>query len=122
MHLVDGRDAFQSNWLRYVNCSKSIGDQNIRAVQYDGNIYYMATKQIEIGDELLTFYGEKFARILGIKTSSKKGASKDKGNKFFLLFAIGLFQKKSAPPDGWDSGNSRGRGVKDPGNPGRRGG
>jgi len=35
----------------------------------------MATKQIEIGDELLTFYGEKFARILGIKTS-KKGASK----------------------------------------------
>ena len=89
MHLVDGRDAFQSNWLRYVNCSKSIGDQNIRAVQYDGNIYYMATKQIEIGDELLTFYGEKFARILGIKTSSKKGASKDKGNKFFLVFAIG---------------------------------
>ena len=87
MHLVDGRDAFQSNWLRYVNCSKSIGDQNIRAVQYDGNIYYMATKQIEIGDELLTFYGEKFARILGIKTS-KKGTSKDKGNKFCLLFAI----------------------------------
>lgn len=77
MHLVDGRDAFQSNWLRYVNCSKSVGDQNIRAVQYDGNIYYMATKQIEIGDELLTFYGEKFARILGMKTS-KKGAPKDK--------------------------------------------
>lgn len=75
MHLVDGRDAFQSNWLRYVNCSSSVGDQNIRAVQYDGNIYYMATKQIEIGDELLTFYGEKFARILGIK-NSKKGASK----------------------------------------------
>jgi len=80
MHLVDGRDAFQSNWLRYVNCSSSVGDQNIRAVQYDGNIYYMATKQIEIGDELLTFYGEKFARILGIKTS-KKGASKTSKQK-----------------------------------------
>ena len=81
MHLVDGRDAFQSNWLRYVNCSRSTADQNIRAVQYDGNIYYMATKQIEIGDELLAFYGEKFAKILGIKTP-KKGASKekDKGN------------------------------------------
>lgn len=88
MHLVDGRDAFQSNWLRYVNCSKSVGDQNIRAVQYDGNIYYMATKQIEIGDELLTFYGEKFARILGIKTS-KKGASNNKGNKVSFCLLLG---------------------------------
>lgn len=77
MHLVDGRDAFQSNWLRYVNCARIIAEQNIRAVQYDGNIYYMATKQIEIGDELLTFYGEKFAKILGIKPP-KKGASKSK--------------------------------------------
>ena len=79
MHLVDGRDAFQSNWLRYVNCARIITEQNIRAVQYDGNIYYMATRQIEIGDELLTFYGEKFAKILGIKPP-KKGASKTKGN------------------------------------------
>lgn len=77
MHLVDGRDAFQSNWLRYVNCARIITEQNIRAVQYDGNIYYMATRQIEIGDELLTFYGEKFAKILGIKPP-KKGASKTK--------------------------------------------
>ena len=78
MHLVDGRDAFQSNWLRYVKCGRSASDQNIRAVQYDGNIYYMATKEIEIGEELLAFYGEKFARILGIKTP-KKGTSKEKG-------------------------------------------
>lgn len=86
MHLVDGRDAFQSNWLRYVNCCQSLSDQNIRAVQYDGNIYYMATKQIEIGDELLAFYGEKFAKILGIKIS-KKGASrqKERGMNFWLL-------------------------------------
>ena len=78
MHLVDGRDAFQSNWLRYVNCACSSEDQNIRAVQYDGNIYYMATKQVELGEELLTFYGEKFAKKLGIKTS-KKGTSNRPG-------------------------------------------
>lgn len=77
MHLVDGRDAFQSNWLRYVKCCRSPADQNIRAVQYDGNIYYMATKQIEVGDELLAFYGEKFARMLGIKVP-KKTSSKEK--------------------------------------------
>lgn len=72
MHLIDGRDAFQSNWLRYVNCSSSTSEQNIRVVQYDGNIYYMATKEIEIGQELLAFHGEKFARILGIKLPKKK--------------------------------------------------
>lgn len=72
MHLIDGRDAFQSNWLRYVNSSSSVSEQNIRVVQYDGNIYYMATKQIEIGQELLAFHGEKFARILGIKRPKRK--------------------------------------------------
>lgn len=72
MHLIDGRDAFQSNWLRCVNSSSSVSEQNIRVVQYDGNIYYMATKQIEIGQELLAFHGEKFARILGIKRSKRK--------------------------------------------------
>ena len=82
MHLVDGRDAFQSNWLRYVKCCRSPADQNIRAVQYDGNIYYMATKQIEVGDELLAFYGEKFARMLGIKVP-KKTSSKEKGVYYF---------------------------------------
>lgn len=87
MHLVDGRDAFQSNWLRYVNCSRSASEQNIRAVQYDGNIYYMATKQIEVGEELLAFYGEKFARVLGIKTPKNQ---KEKGSN--LYFTCDLLQ------------------------------
>ena len=80
MHLVDGRDAFQSNWLRYVNCSRCASEQNIRAVQYDGNIYYMATKQIEIGQELLAFYGESFARVLGVKSSKKQ---REQGMEFY---------------------------------------
>ncbi|EDO48955.1 predicted protein [Nematostella vectensis] len=66
-HLIDGRDALQSNWLRYVNCSKGLDEQNLRAVQYDKNIYYMATKEIAIGEELLTYYGDKFAKKIGIK-------------------------------------------------------
>lgn len=82
MHLVDGRDAFQSNWLRYVNCSRSASEQNIRAVQYDGNIYYMATKQIEVGEELLAFYGEKFARVLGIKTPKNQKEKETEDESF----------------------------------------
>ena len=71
LYLIDSRDALQSNWLRYVNCSSGAAEQNIRAVQYDGNIYFMATKEIEIGMELLTFLGRKFAKKMGIKLSQK---------------------------------------------------
>jgi len=38
---------------------------------------------------------------------------------------MGFSRKNPHTPDGWDSGNSpggEGGGVKDPGNPGRRGG
>ena len=35
--------------------------------------------------------------------------------------ALGCSRKNPHPPDGWDSGNSRGRGVKYSGNPGGRG-
>ena len=39
-----------------------------------------------------------------------------------ILLSLGCSRKNPHPPDGWDSGNSRGRGVKDPGNLGGRGG
>ena len=104
-HLIDGRDALHSNWLRYVNCSAGVNEQNIRAVQYDGNVYFMATKKIEIGDELLTFYGKKFARKLGI-TLSEETADNQGNNNFdsrvwngWLLQLLGI--------NGWQSGSPR---------------
>ena len=39
-----------------------------------------------------------------------------------ILLSLGCSRKNPYPPDGLDSGNSCGRGVKDPGNLGGRGG
>ncbi|KAK3720049.1 hypothetical protein QZH41_015453, partial [Actinostola sp. cb2023] len=76
-YLVDGRDSLQSNWLKYVSCSSSVEEQNIRSVQYDNNIYYMVTKEVKIGHELLTYYGERIAKKLGIKVTKSTAKPKD---------------------------------------------
>jgi len=68
---IDGRDALQSNWLKYVCCSPSVKEQNMMCVQYDNSIYYMVTEDIEIGKELLTYYGDNIAKKLGIPVPKK---------------------------------------------------
>ena len=45
-----------------------------------------------------------------------------KNKNLCTFFILGCSRKNPHLPDGWDSGNSRGRGVKDSGNPGGRGG
>lgn len=39
----------------------------MRPVQYENNIYYMATRDIHPGEELLTYYGGKYAKKLGLE-------------------------------------------------------
>ena len=52
--------------MRYINCSRTESEQNLVAFQYHGQIYYRAYKKIKIGDELLVWYGDEYARDLGI--------------------------------------------------------
>ncbi|CAH8568478.1 unnamed protein product [Heterobilharzia americana] len=63
-HLVDARNALNSNWLRFVNCARFEEEQNLVAVQYRGKIYYRACKDISKSEELLTYYGKGFASEL----------------------------------------------------------
>lgn len=63
---VDAGDENNSNYLRYINCSKQVKDQNLVAFQYKGKIYYRTCKTIKAGEELLVFYGKSFAKNLGI--------------------------------------------------------
>jgi len=65
--LVDGSDPTQSNWMRYVNCARTVEEQNLEAFQFRGAIYYRTTKDVKAKQELLVWYGLKFARKLGIK-------------------------------------------------------
>lgn len=68
-HYVDGKDQGVSNWMRYVNCSRNIVEQNLMPFQYLGKIYYRTIRNIYPQTELLVWYGDEYAKRLGIDTN-----------------------------------------------------
>uniref|UniRef100_A0AAZ3NNK7 SET domain-containing protein n=1 Tax=Oncorhynchus tshawytscha TaxID=74940 RepID=A0AAZ3NNK7_ONCTS len=63
---IDAKRDTHSNWMRYVNCARNEEEQNLVAFQYRGGILYRCCKPIAVGEELLVWYGEEYARDLGI--------------------------------------------------------
>uniref|UniRef100_A0A7M5XKZ9 Uncharacterized protein n=1 Tax=Clytia hemisphaerica TaxID=252671 RepID=A0A7M5XKZ9_9CNID len=72
VYYVNGKDEKYGNWLRYINCSRTESEQNLVAFQYHGQIYYRAYKEMKIGDELLVWYGDEYARDLGIVAADEQ--------------------------------------------------
>ncbi|XP_052260242.1 uncharacterized protein LOC127864550 isoform X5 [Dreissena polymorpha] len=70
-HFVDAQNKATSNWMRYVNCAMKEADQNLVAFQYKGGIYYCTLKPISPEEELLVWYGDEFARELGLNRDDK---------------------------------------------------
>jgi hypothetical protein len=64
---VNGYSVSESNWTRYLNCSTNAQNDNIIAndIGY-GKIVFYAGRDIDPGEELLFFYGEEYAKSLGI--------------------------------------------------------
>ena len=54
--------------MRFVNCARNEEEQNMLAFQYRGSIYYRTFKDIHPGEELLVWYGDQYAKELGIPT------------------------------------------------------
>lgn len=67
-HFLDGQDEIHSNWMRFVNCSRCEDEQNLVAYQFRGEIYYRTYKPVTPGKELLVWYGESYAKDLGISS------------------------------------------------------
>ncbi|XP_048876108.1 zinc finger protein 345-like isoform X1 [Brienomyrus brachyistius] len=63
---IDARRETHSNWMRYVNCARDEEEQNLVAFQHKGNILYRCCKPIAPGQELLVWYGEDYAKDLGM--------------------------------------------------------
>ena len=66
--------------VRYVNCARNEGEQNLIAFQYRRGIAYRVCRPVFKGEELLVWYGDEYAKELGIifdkmwdKKSSEKG-------------------------------------------------
>eukprot|EP00057_Strongylocentrotus_purpuratus_P018344 XP_011672818.1 PREDICTED: probable histone-lysine N-methyltransferase PRDM7 [Strongylocentrotus purpuratus] len=71
-HYVDSNSEQTGNWMRYINCARNEGEQNLVAFQYLGEIYYRTFKPICPGRELLVYYGEQYAKDLGITSQLNK--------------------------------------------------
>ncbi|CAL8240287.1 unnamed protein product [Gadus morhua 'NCC'] len=80
---IDAKRETLSNWMRYVNCARNEEEQNLIAFQYKGGILYRSCGLVTSGKELLVWYGDEYARHLGIgfdrlwnnKSSTKGGKS-----------------------------------------------
>ena len=55
-----------SNWLRFVNCPRKEVERNVNQFNCKGKVHYMVTKDVYPGQELLIYYGDEYARYLGI--------------------------------------------------------
>ena len=70
-HYIDAKDPAKSNWMRYCNCARTESEQNLMAFQYQGEIYYKTIQVTQPGQELLVFYGEGYAKELGIEAKAE---------------------------------------------------
>nr|XP_046227785.1 PR domain zinc finger protein 14 [Scatophagus argus] len=69
-HFVDGRGG-SGNWMSLVKCARFPDEQNLIAVQVQGQIFYEACKEIRPGQELLVWYGDCYMQFLGIPLTLK---------------------------------------------------
>ncbi|CAL1543625.1 unnamed protein product [Lymnaea stagnalis] len=66
--------------MRFVNCARHQDEQCVTTYQHGGEIYYRTHKDVHPGTEILVYYGDSYAKELGIniqvvgKVSRKRSA------------------------------------------------
>uniref|UniRef100_A0A8C6IJC9 PR domain zinc finger protein 14 n=1 Tax=Mus spicilegus TaxID=10103 RepID=A0A8C6IJC9_MUSSI len=63
-HFIDGKGS--GNWMSYVNCARFPKEQNLLAVQHQGQIFYESCRDIQQNQELLVWYGNGYEKFLGV--------------------------------------------------------
>ncbi|NXN07583.1 PRD14 protein, partial [Indicator maculatus] len=69
-HFIDGKGT-SGNWMSLVNCARFPAEQNLTAIQCQGQIFYESCKDILPKQELLVWYGDCYVQFLGIPVSLK---------------------------------------------------
>ena len=54
------------NWMKFVNCARHSGEQNVALVQHGDHLYYECCRDISKGEELLVWYGNSYKFSMGI--------------------------------------------------------
>ncbi|XP_045166726.2 PR domain zinc finger protein 14-like [Mercenaria mercenaria] len=70
-HFVDGRRN-AGNWMAFVNCARYAQEQNLVALQVEGDVYYEVCKDIPKDTELLVWYGDSYLQFMGVPVALKE--------------------------------------------------
>ncbi|XP_052132856.1 histone-lysine N-methyltransferase PRDM7-like, partial [Frankliniella occidentalis] len=76
-HCVDALDMTKSNWMRFVNCARHSGEENLYPYQYKGRLYYRVVRDIPPNTELLVWYGDSYGKELGLDPKVYKDPTQD---------------------------------------------
>ena len=71
---LDATDEDECNWMCLVGVARCSSDQNCMAVQIGVDIFYLATREIPRGEELLVWYAPHYAKKVG-RSSEPDGAT-----------------------------------------------
>ena len=70
-HFVDASDPKLShhNWMNFIRCARNSTEQNLKLTQINGSLYFIVTRDIAVGEELLVWYSEiQYGVYLGLPT------------------------------------------------------
>ncbi|XP_022522995.2 histone-lysine N-methyltransferase PRDM9 [Astyanax mexicanus] len=86
---IDSKRETHANWMRFVRHARNVEEQNLVAFQHQGRILYRCCRPIKLGQELLMWYAEEYAKNAGItfdflwnQKCPKKEASDDLSEVF----------------------------------------
>ena len=71
MYCVDASDPKSSNynWMNFIQCARNSNEQNLKLTQVNENLYFVATRDISVGEELLVWYDEvQYGVYMGLPT------------------------------------------------------
>ncbi|XP_062589909.1 uncharacterized protein LOC134251505 [Saccostrea cucullata] len=63
---IDAENPACSNWLRFVNSPAKYQQENVIPITCEGIIFYMTSRGVKPGEELLVWYGDGYGRFLGV--------------------------------------------------------
>ncbi|XP_048476546.1 histone-lysine N-methyltransferase PRDM9-like [Rhincodon typus] len=85
---IDAKDESKSNWMRFVNCARKEEEQNLVAFQHHGKIYYRTCKPVPPRCELLVWYGDEYAKELGIKWTAMWTMKQNPKDRLFTVTKV----------------------------------
>ena len=63
---MDAYSIRTSNWTRWINCARREAEESVQYVYCAGRVYLVLIKDVPPGHELLFYYGDDYADLLGI--------------------------------------------------------